>query len=302
AHRKRKWDITADDEQPNKRSHDGGSLPPPPPPPLSPPPPPPPLSHNDDPNGNAGRSSSGDAAEQALEKATAAANRILEALSRANSVAAAVGVGGSPSGDATTGEKGMMVVKGNGPPSEAFSHDVPINDIKNRYLLTKGATQTEIKRDTGADVTTRGRYYPNTELASGGEPPLYLHVSAATQESLDAALKAIDELINSVPPTFEDRRPSAGMPMMDRGPPPPMRPMLQEKVYVGIEPDRMFNVRAKLVGPQGAFVKHIQQETQTRVQLKGRGSGYIEQMTGREEDDALHIHVSYVCSCDAVKL
>ena len=45
---------------------------------------------------------------------------------------------------------------------------------------------------------------------------------------------------------------------------------------------------------QGVFVKYIQQETGTRVQIKGLGSGFVEQETGRESDEPLHIHITYV--------
>jgi hypothetical protein len=63
-------------------------------------------------------------------------------------------------------------------------------------------------------------------------------------------------------------------------------------VFVGIEPDRSFNARAKIVGPQGLFVKHIQQETGAKVQLKGRGSGYVEPTSGAEAFEPLHIHIT----------
>jgi hypothetical protein len=53
-------------------------------------------------------------------------------------------------------------------------------------------------------------------------------------------------------------------------------------------------VRAKVVGPSGLFVKYIQQETQTRVQIKGLGSGFIDQETGRESEEPMHIHITYV--------
>lgn len=87
----------------------------------------------------------------------------------------------------------------------------------------------------------------------------------------------------------------------------------EEKVFIKIDPLRNFNVRAKVVGPgvrrrvahqellhahtstlslQGLFVKYIQQETQTRVQIKGLGSGFVETDTGREGEDPMHIHVT----------
>jgi len=45
---------------------------------------------------------------------------------------------------------------------------------------------------------------------------------------------------------------------------------------------------------QGLFVKWIQQETQTRVQIKGIGSGYIETETGMESQEPMHIAITYV--------
>lgn len=40
------------------------------------------------------------------------------------------------------------------------------------------------------------------------------------------------------------------------------------------------------------FVKYIQQETGTRVQIKGIGSGFVDQETGKESDEAMHIHIT----------
>jgi hypothetical protein len=45
---------------------------------------------------------------------------------------------------------------------------------------------------------------------------------------------------------------------------------------------------------KGSFVKYIQQETGTRVQIKGIGSGFIDQETGRESDEPLYIHITFV--------
>jgi hypothetical protein len=43
---------------------------------------------------------------------------------------------------------------------------------------------------------------------------------------------------------------------------------------------------------QGMFVKYIQQETGTRVQIKGLGSGFVDQETGQEHDEPMYIHVT----------
>jgi len=40
------------------------------------------------------------------------------------------------------------------------------------------------------------------------------------------------------------------------------------------------------------FVKYIQQETGTRVQIKGIGSGFVDQDTGHEHDEPMFIHVT----------
>ena len=61
---------------------------------------------------------------------------------------------------------------------------------------------------------------------------------------------------------------------------------------MGMESSPSFNLRAKIVGPHGAYVKHIQNETGSRVQLKGKGSGFYETSTGQEAEDALHVHIT----------
>ncbi|CAG8460407.1 3135_t:CDS:10 [Paraglomus brasilianum] len=168
-----------------------------------------------------------------------------------------------------------------------FTKDIVINDCKNRYLLTKGATQQQIQKDTGADVTTRGKYYPDKSLATEKDPPLYLHITAASQESLDEAVKKIEEMMEQIFNTAPTQNARHGASQHSGG-----RQFVQDKVFVGIEPDRSFNARAKIVGPQGAFVKHIQQETGAKVQLKGRGSGYVEPTSGAEAFEPLHIHIT----------
>lgn len=61
---------------------------------------------------------------------------------------------------------------------------------------------------------------------------------------------------------------------------------------VGIEGAHNFNIRAKIIGPQGMYVKHIQTETGARVQLKGIGSGFTETGTGVEADEPMFMHIT----------
>jgi polyribonucleotide nucleotidyltransferase len=63
-------------------------------------------------------------------------------------------------------------------------------------------------------------------------------------------------------------------------------------VPIDLEPVYGFNLRAQVVGAGGAYVKHIQQETGCRVQIKGRGSGFYETATGRESDEDMHLSIT----------
>lgn len=174
-----------------------------------------------------------------------------------------------------------------------FTHDIEINDQRNRYMLTKGQTQQQIHRETGASVTTKGTWYPDKALATPEEPPLYLHVSANSKEILDSAIAKINELMaQEVPQLVEDRHQRRLDYESQRPPPRERRRWPEEKVPVNLESIRNFNVRSKILGPGGMFVKYIQSETGTRVQIKGLGSGFIESETGMELQEPMHIAVA----------
>lgn len=165
----------------------------------------------------------------------------------------------------------------------AFQKDIDINDVRNRYMLTKGSTQQEIHDQTGASVSTKGVWYPDRSKATEKDPPLYLHITASTQEALQQAVDKVNDLISTdLGPLVEDKKDR----LREK------RKWPEEKLTVGLESIRNFNVRTKVVGPSGSFVKYIQQETGTRVQIKGVGSGFIEQETGQESNEPLYIHIT----------
>ncbi|KAG5303878.1 KH domain-containing protein [Histoplasma capsulatum G186AR] len=175
-----------------------------------------------------------------------------------------------------------------------YIKDIEVNDLRNRYTLTKGATQRMIKDETGADVTTRGSYFPDKSMATAANPPLYLHVTSTTKEGLDKAVAKIEELMKQELPNLVDER------RFRRREPEPQverdeygrRKWPEERIPVDLEPIPGFNLRAQVVGQGGAYVKHIQQETRCRVQIKGRGSGFTEHSTGRESDEPMYLHVA----------
>ncbi|KOS23224.1 Uncharacterized protein ESCO_003586 [Escovopsis weberi] len=167
-----------------------------------------------------------------------------------------------------------------------FIQDIEVNDLRNRYLLTKGSTQEMIRAETGADVTTRGNYYPNKSMATAANPPLYLHITSTTKAGLETAVAKINELIKQELPQLVDER---RFRRRDQEQP---RKWPEEKIPIPLEPIPGFNLRAQVVGHGGAYVKHIQQETGCRVQIKGRGSGYLEAATNRESEKEMFLHVT----------
>lgn len=174
-----------------------------------------------------------------------------------------------------------------------YIKDIEVNDLRNRYLLTKGSTQKMIKEETGADVTTRGSYYPDKSMATAANPPLYLHVTSTSKTGLEKAVANIEELMKQELPNLVDerrfrRRDQEQVERDEFG----RRKWPEAKIPISLEPIQGFNLRAQVVGHGGAYVKHIQQETGCRVQIKGRGSGYLEASTNRESDDDMYLHVA----------
>ncbi|KAJ5569897.1 uncharacterized protein N7459_009327 [Penicillium hispanicum] len=195
-----------------------------------------------------------------------------------------------------------------------YIKDIEINDLRNRYTLTKGSTQqmviaptvallifqtfcplrpSAIKDEAGADVTTRGSYYPDKNMATAANPPLYLHITSTTKEGLDKAIQIIDDLMKrELPNLVDERRFRRREPEQVERDEYGRRKWPEERIPIDLEPIPGFNLRAQVVGQGGAYVKHIQQKTRCRVQIKGRGSGFIESSTGRESDESMFLHVA----------
>lgn len=151
------------------------------------------------------------------------------------------------------------------------------------------SSNAQVKNETGATVITKGTWLPDRTKANDKEPALYLHITAPTQAILDAGVEAVEKLLaQELGPLVVDYRAKR----QEEQQPRERRKWPEEKIPVNLDSLRNFNVRAKIIGPQGLFVKHIQQETSARVQIKGQGSGFIENDTGRESDEPMHVHIS----------
>lgn len=130
-------------------------------------------------------------------------------------------------------------------------------------------------------------------MATAANPPLYLHVTSTTKRGLEQAVQKIEELMKQELPNLVDerrfrRREPEQVERDEFG----RRKWPEEKIPINFEPIPGFNLRAQVVGHGGAYVKHIQQETRCRVQIKGRGSGFMEHGTGRESDEDMYLHVA----------
>jgi KH domain len=142
-------------------------------------------------------------------------------------------------------------------------------------------------------------------------PPLYLHVTSTTKAGLEKAVEKVEELMQQELPNLVDER------RFRRREPDQFerdefgrvcriylsslwkptdaciqRKWPEERIPINMEPMPGFNLRAQVVGHGGSYVKHIQQETRCRVQIKGRGSGFMEHSTGAESDEPMYLHVA----------
>lgn len=79
----------------------------------------------------------------------------------------------------------------------------------------------------------------------------------------------------------------------------------QAKIFLDMDPRPGFNVKAKIEGENRAHLNHVQGLTGAKVYLRGRGSGYIEPVSGKVAFERMYLYISHPeekCSRLAVDL
>lgn len=100
--------------------------------------------------------------------------------------------------------------------------------------------------------------------------PLYLHIVAKSQVILDAAVAKVNELIDQeLGPLIEERTLIARARATGQPLPPGVgqrQKWPEEKLFIGLDPIRNFNIRAKVVGP-GVSTKLESRTSRERMRL-----------------------------------
>uniref|UniRef100_A0A7S3ZDV0 K Homology domain-containing protein n=1 Tax=Lotharella globosa TaxID=91324 RepID=A0A7S3ZDV0_9EUKA len=162
-------------------------------------------------------------------------------------------------------------------PYMRHNKEIDINDVPpdRRTHLGMSATHLRINKETGAVVSILGRHLRAGENDPAGR--LRIRVSAQTLQMLEAGVGMVHKLISDG--NSFTWAPGGGM-------------AFAKKVVIDIPNTLGFNLKHRIIGPAGGFIKHIEERTFTRVFLRGRGSGFIEGALGREMDEPLFLYIT----------
>lgn len=142
-----------------------------------------------------------------------------------------------------------------------------------RLHLMKKEVQDQIAKETGTNIEMKGVYIaPGQESSDQKERPLYLYITGDSSQKVEDARSKIIQIMEKTQLTTS---------------------AYTYKVFTGIDnPEPQFRINGKIIGPQGAYIKHIVTTTKAKVHLKGKGSNFIEAGEKKESDEPLHLFIS----------
>eukprot|EP00871_Galdieria_phlegrea_P005369 jgi/Galph1/5833/GphlegSOOS_G4451.1 len=159
----------------------------------------------------------------------------------------------------------------------AASHEavVDINDSSQRRYILHSATLRNYEAQFGVAVVPRGRYYapeekPDMTTFSGpdSEKPLFLLITASDPAAVQKAKEALEEAAAGSTPILRSSHPGLGSEGQKRD-------RIYEKIATHMDVDlsgRPFRLIERLKGPDLSYIKYIEQETNCRVYLRGKGT------------------------------
>jgi len=152
--------------------------------------------------------------------------------------------------NATTAQKSAS--DNSTPANSEFVKEIEINDSSERSLLVRSSFHQDIYQQTGAGVTSRGRYFLPAEPrpAADGSRPLHLHISAPSAESLAKAVSMIEHNMGPAPQDLMDK-------------------IVVVADHAMLPPGQAI---ASVRGPNGSYLAHIEQTASVRLQVQGRGT------------------------------
>jgi len=172
-----------------------------------------------------------------------------------------------------------------------------INDTLARAFLVKQSTQDLISNQSGASVKLSGRYLDNEEkrkavITGLGDKALTLLIQADISAKVLVAIHKVKDVIrgyekNGASGSYNNYGLSTNQQHNQHH-------FVQEKLFLGFEqyhPE--FNAVQHLIGADASNFTFIIQQTNAKIFLRGKGSGYMEQNSGRESFEALHIYISH---------
>ncbi|GJD09516.1 Protein RIK [Galdieria sulphuraria] len=164
-----------------------------------------------------------------------------------------------------------------GQETTGVSHEavVDINDSSQRRYILHSGTLRSYESQFGVAIVPRGRYYAPDEkpdLADfrgpDSEKPLFLLITGSDAGAVQSAKEALEEAASGVTPVLRSSHPGLGSEGHKRD-------RLYEKIVTNMDFEtagRPFRLIERLKGPDLSYIKYIEQETNCRVYLRGKGA------------------------------